>query len=141
MASSKNAEKQGGQRRLAPLAQMICQLLHWHWGNGIFTSEEARIVPSLLLGVYVGKRDGQELYNKTEAAGLMGIEPGKTATKYVAFAEQSGWITIEEGIGRNGRKQQLLRPTDALRELVEKELQGMERRIGEYGYVKTDHGG
>jgi len=120
-ASGATGGQPTSEAKLEGLATVAATLFLWRWADPDLTGEENRIMPRLLLGLYLGRPRGGH-FNKTEAAELMGLEPGKTAAKYIRLAKQRGWIMIDRSQGRGGRAQDILRPTQALITLVEQQL-------------------
>lgn len=111
------------------VAATATTVLEWMWPG--LTTEENRILPRLLLGLYRGIRQGRT-FNKTEAAGLMGLEVGKTAAKYIQLAAKRRWVTIERLQGLGGRAQDLVTPTNTLIDLVEQELEKLQQALTEH---------
>ena len=123
----------GDTRALAEVAKMILQ---WRWTDSALTNEQNRMMSGLMVGAYLAALKGDS-FNKTRAAEMMGIEPGKTAAKYVGLAEELGWITIDRSHGPGQRPQDVIQATSDLTALVEEQLRAIRRDLANQGMMVT----
>ena len=108
----------------------VLKFLNRRWFDGRFAAHEDLYMARLLFAVFDKHRAGEPL-NKKAAADAMGAEDIKTARKYVALAEQEGFIIAVRDA--NDKRKERLSPTPLLERLLEEEVQTLQRQLEDPG--------
>jgi hypothetical protein len=100
-------------------ARHALTFIHGDWLDGTWDRESRRFIPSLVLGVYIGHKAHFPITMK-EAARAMNTLDTATCKKYVDLACERGLVMRKPY--PDDKRKALLVPTDALIDMVEKEL-------------------
>jgi hypothetical protein len=106
------------QRRLAVI-DVALKVLTRRWFDDTLSVEANRILPGLLLKIFESELLGVEI-SKREACEPLRIDPTKTGARYIAMAEEHGFLTIQH----KGSKD-VLRLTSLARDMLDKEVSSL----------------
>ena len=104
-------------------ARYALGILTRRWFGDQLSIEANRILPAILLSIYVGQKTGRRT-SKRDACQPLQIDPTKTGARYITMAEEHGFVVVDKNAGDDGRKDALSLTPLAI-EMIDKELQGL----------------
>ena len=72
------------------LADLALKFVTYRWFEDTLSIEANRILPALLLQIFVGEKLGLEI-SKSRACEPLRIDPTKTGSRYIAMAQEHGF--------------------------------------------------
>lgn len=102
------------------IVDLVTKITGWRWFGHAFSDEVTRILPTMLLNLYLADLRGIKLSQKALCS-LARVDPGKTGARYIQLALRHGLMEVDRRTASDRRKN-LFGPTRLLKDLIEADI-------------------